>query len=336
MIRSLLTALTLTFFLALSLLIFTNPPKIYAAPCSFSVSPITIPAHGSFSLTIDGRVGLTYTIRIDAEAQTTRTLNSSSQTFNDFDVDNLSLINPETDQFTLEVSYPVPRGGQSDCDPTSGVEVVVGTGVAATCNLSESRVTAGNSLRVNAYDLPDGDHPVSMTLNTGVPTPLGELERVGGTGRGEVHWTAEVTIPGGTTQGIYIIWVADGQGNRVRCSPNLLVQEPEEEDEGDGVVTEPYGPMTFFKDVLDPIKAFTSLGQIISKALPFIFGFAALIALLFLIWGGFRYMTAQGDEKMVTEARSTITSAIIGLVIIFAVVAIAQLLEIVFRINIIG
>ncbi len=100
---------------------------------------------------------------------------------------------------------------------------------------------------------------------------------------------------------------------------------------------DPLAPITAFSDVLDPVGGtFGTLGGIISKALPFVFGFAALIALLFLIWGGFRYMTAQGDEKAVAEARQTITSAIIGLVIILAVVALAQLLEIVFRINIIG
>lgn len=61
---------------------------------------------------------------------------------------------------------------------------------------------------------------------------------------------------------------------------------------------------------------FGSIGEIISSLLTPIFTLAGMIALLFLIWGGIRYMTARGDPKIVDSARGTITSAVIGLLIV--------------------
>jgi len=45
--------------------------------------------------------------------------------------------------------------------------------------------------------------------------------------------------------------------------------------------------------------------------------FGAVIALFFLIWGGFKFLKSQGDQKQVQGARQTITYAILGLIIIF-------------------
>jgi len=54
--------------------------------------------------------------------------------------------------------------------------------------------------------------------------------------------------------------------------------------------------------------------RIIKIALTFI----GIIAVAIIIWAGFKWMTAGGNEEKVTEARKLITSAIIGLLIILA------------------
>ncbi len=41
-----------------------------------------------------------------------------------------------------------------------------------------------------------------------------------------------------------------------------------------------------------------------------------IIAVLFLIWGGFRYITSAGNDEVAESAKKTIQNAIIGLVII--------------------
>ncbi len=41
-----------------------------------------------------------------------------------------------------------------------------------------------------------------------------------------------------------------------------------------------------------------------------------VIALVLIIYGGFMWMTARGNEEQVTSARTLLTSAVIGLIII--------------------
>ena len=51
--------------------------------------------------------------------------------------------------------------------------------------------------------------------------------------------------------------------------------------------------------------------------LNFVLGFLALVAVIFVIIGGFRIMAAGGNEENVTKGRKTIVYAIVGLIIIF-------------------
>jgi hypothetical protein len=61
----------------------------------------------------------------------------------------------------------------------------------------------------------------------------------------------------------------------------------------------------------------TKIGSVISTAVTIILIIATIIALFFLIWGGIRWITSQGDKAKVEGARNTIIGAIIGLVITF-------------------
>ncbi|MFA5076049.1 MAG: pilin [Patescibacteria group bacterium] len=56
------------------------------------------------------------------------------------------------------------------------------------------------------------------------------------------------------------------------------------------------------------------LGRIIKYALTFL----GVIFFLFMIYGGIRWMVAQGNEEQVTEAKKMIKSSVIGLVIILS------------------
>ncbi|MEY4744629.1 MAG: Type secretion system pilin [Candidatus Parcubacteria bacterium] len=59
----------------------------------------------------------------------------------------------------------------------------------------------------------------------------------------------------------------------------------------------------------------------------FIGGLMALLGVVFvllLVYGGFIWMTAQGSEEKIKKAKGVITSAVIGLVVVFASYAIAQ------------
>ena len=47
-------------------------------------------------------------------------------------------------------------------------------------------------------------------------------------------------------------------------------------------------------------------------------GLLGIIFLILIIYAGFEWMTAQGDEEKVTKAKDTLTRAVIGLIIIIA------------------
>lgn len=59
-------------------------------------------------------------------------------------------------------------------------------------------------------------------------------------------------------------------------------------------------------------------GTIIGTALSMI----SVIFFVLMIYGGFLWMTAHGDEGQVTKAQDTITAAVIGIVVILAAYAI--------------
>jgi hypothetical protein len=59
----------------------------------------------------------------------------------------------------------------------------------------------------------------------------------------------------------------------------------------------------------------TDLTTAILGVINWILGFSALIAILFIIWGGIQYLTAGGNEDQASKGRKTITNAILGLVI---------------------
>lgn len=52
-------------------------------------------------------------------------------------------------------------------------------------------------------------------------------------------------------------------------------------------------------------------------------GFLGIIALALIIWAGFTWMTAGGNEEKIETAQKTLKAAVIGLIIIFAAWGIA-------------
>lgn len=73
--------------------------------------------------------------------------------------------------------------------------------------------------------------------------------------------------------------------------------------------------------------------RIIATAVNLVLAVAGVVFFFMLIIGGFRYLTAGGDEKVAQEARKTLTNAMIGLIIIVASFLVAQLLFRIFGLN---
>lgn len=88
---------------------------------------------------------------------------------------------------------------------------------------------------------------------------------------------------------------------------------------GEGPISSISGPEGFlFED--------KTIGNILSSALPYVFVFAGLGLLLYLLYGGIHLMLSQGDQKAMQSARGKITGALIGFLIIFTSYWVIQIL----------
>lgn len=75
---------------------------------------------------------------------------------------------------------------------------------------------------------------------------------------------------------------------------------------------------------------------LISTVIKAILVVAALIAFFYLLIGGIKWITSGGDKEKTSAAQSTLTAALVGLVIVFAAWAIINLVQTFFGITILG
>lgn len=78
---------------------------------------------------------------------------------------------------------------------------------------------------------------------------------------------------------------------------------------------------------------YNTVGEIIGGAIPIILLAAGVMLLIYLIVGGFNYMTTKGDPRALQTARGHITSALIGFIIVFTAFWIVQAIGVIFKIN---
>lgn len=77
-----------------------------------------------------------------------------------------------------------------------------------------------------------------------------------------------------------------------------------------------------------------SVPGIVSGAITMLLVVSALIAFVFLIIGGIKWITSGGDKDRTAGAQKTLTAALVGLVIVFAAWAIIKLIQTFFGIEI--
>ncbi|MDO8261365.1 MAG: hypothetical protein Q7T50_07815 [Candidatus Magasanikbacteria bacterium] len=64
--------------------------------------------------------------------------------------------------------------------------------------------------------------------------------------------------------------------------------------------------------------------EIAGSVVNIFLGFLGVIAVLIILYGGFKWMTAGGDEGPIGEAKQMISAGVVGLVVILAAFGIAQ------------
>jgi len=76
------------------------------------------------------------------------------------------------------------------------------------------------------------------------------------------------------------------------------------------------------------------VSRLVSSAVGLLLIAGAVIFVVILLLGAISWITSGGDKAAVEAARGKVTAAIIGLVLLFSVWAIVNLIETIFRINI--
>lgn len=76
-----------------------------------------------------------------------------------------------------------------------------------------------------------------------------------------------------------------------------------------------------------PIAAPKSINQVIASITGWVMGIIALVATMFLVIGGLRYMAAGGDPAQVEQAKGNVKSALIGYALAVLAPVILQVLQ---------
>ena len=92
---------------------------------------------------------------------------------------------------------------------------------------------------------------------------------------------------------------------------------------------------------LNPPPGYGNLGnitldKIVSALIQILLIASFIVAFIFLLLGGLRWITAGGDKAAAESARATLTAAIIGLIIVLSTWAIIRVIEQVFDVQIIS
>ena len=68
------------------------------------------------------------------------------------------------------------------------------------------------------------------------------------------------------------------------------------------------------------------ISSIVDKVLGYLFPLAGLIAVIFIIQGGYMWIISAGDPARVKQAQGTLTWAVIGLIVILIIFSVLQVI----------
>lgn len=94
-----------------------------------------------------------------------------------------------------------------------------------------------------------------------------------------------------------------------------------------GVALFPHRAMAQLSFNIESYITATSIEGLLVDILEVLIVFATPIVVLFIIYGGFLYVTAQGNPEQIKQATRTLTYAIIGGVLIIGAVALSEIIK---------
>src|SRR3989339_2176262 len=67
-----------------------------------------------------------------------------------------------------------------------------------------------------------------------------------------------------------------------------------------------------------------SVGLLLGKGISTLITISGIVLVVYFLWGGYLYLLSQGEQTKVSDAKKTMSHAVIGIVIVLASYAIAQ------------
>lgn len=74
-----------------------------------------------------------------------------------------------------------------------------------------------------------------------------------------------------------------------------------------------------------------TIGDILSKLIPYLYVFGGLVLFVMIVWGGFEMLTGAADTKAQEAGKQRITAAAIGFVLLFISYWLVQVLQVIFK-----
>jgi hypothetical protein len=68
--------------------------------------------------------------------------------------------------------------------------------------------------------------------------------------------------------------------------------------------------------ICSPLANIGTIGDLITRVLTFLIPLASVVLFIVLLWGGFDFLTSQGDAEKLKKGRAKIVSGLIGFAII--------------------
>lgn len=83
-------------------------------------------------------------------------------------------------------------------------------------------------------------------------------------------------------------------------------------------------PLHAAAGIENPLGNIDDLGVAIARIIQAVVGLGGVVAVGFIVVGGFIYITSGGDEKQIEQGKKTMLGAIIGLVLVLLALAVVQ------------
>lgn len=84
--------------------------------------------------------------------------------------------------------------------------------------------------------------------------------------------------------------------------------------------------ISHYETQIPKFPRYCSMVEITRRILNILFALIAMVSMIFIIVGGYQYMTARGNEEQATKGRQTLVYALLGFIVVILSVTIINII----------